>query len=74
MNQPTMEAGDILGHENMGEVVEVGSERRALHDQLRFVLVLRAGPVLVLRHHQSQCRDGDQGDGPFAPACLASAT
>lgn len=24
--QPTMEAGDILGHENMGVVVEVGSE------------------------------------------------
>jgi threonine dehydrogenase-like Zn-dependent dehydrogenase len=24
--QPTMESGDILGHENMGEVVEVGSE------------------------------------------------
>ena len=23
--QPTMESGDILGHENMGEVVEVGS-------------------------------------------------
>jgi len=23
--QPTMEKGDILGHENMGEVVEVGS-------------------------------------------------
>lgn len=23
--QPTMEAGDVLGHENMGEVVEVGS-------------------------------------------------
>ena len=24
--QPTMEKGDILGHENMGEVIEVGSE------------------------------------------------
>ena len=24
--QPTMEAGDILGHENMGEVIELGSE------------------------------------------------
>ena len=24
--QPTMESGDILGHENMGEVIEVGSE------------------------------------------------
>jgi threonine dehydrogenase-like Zn-dependent dehydrogenase len=24
--QPTMESGDILGHENMGEVIELGSE------------------------------------------------
>jgi threonine dehydrogenase-like Zn-dependent dehydrogenase len=24
--QPTMEAGDILGHENMGDVIELGSE------------------------------------------------
>jgi threonine dehydrogenase-like Zn-dependent dehydrogenase len=24
--QPTMERGDILGHENMGEVIELGSE------------------------------------------------
>src|SRR2546430_17159371 len=27
---PTMKRGDILGHEFMGEVVEVGSENRAL--------------------------------------------
>src|SRR4029434_4338854 len=24
--QPTIESGDILGHENMGEVIELGSE------------------------------------------------
>ena len=24
--QPSMESGDILGHENMGEVIELGSE------------------------------------------------
>ena len=24
--QPTMKSGDILGHENMGEVIELGSE------------------------------------------------
>jgi threonine dehydrogenase-like Zn-dependent dehydrogenase len=28
---PTMEKGDILGHENMGEVVEIGSEVKNLH-------------------------------------------
>ncbi|HET7057988.1 MAG TPA: zinc-dependent alcohol dehydrogenase [Nitrospiraceae bacterium] len=27
---PTMQKGDILGHENMGEVVEVGKENKAL--------------------------------------------
>jgi len=28
--QPTMERGDILGHENMGEVIELGSEVKNL--------------------------------------------
>ena len=28
--QPTMESGDILGHENMGEVIELGSEVKNL--------------------------------------------
>jgi threonine dehydrogenase-like Zn-dependent dehydrogenase len=27
---PSMEHGDVLGHETMGEVVEVGAENRAL--------------------------------------------
>lgn len=27
---PSMKSGDILGHENMGEVVEVGPETRSL--------------------------------------------
>src|SRR6201992_1604982 len=27
---PTMESGDVLGHEFMGEVVEVGSENKTL--------------------------------------------
>ena len=26
---PTMKSGDVLGHETMGEVVEVGSDNRA---------------------------------------------
>ena len=74
--QPTMESGDILGHENMGEVIELGSEVTNLKIGDRVVvpftiscgamLVLQEGPVLVLRPHQSECRDGDQGDGPFA--------
>jgi threonine dehydrogenase-like Zn-dependent dehydrogenase len=36
--QPTMEAGDILGHENMGEVVEVGSAITTLQKGDRVVV------------------------------------
>jgi len=36
--QPTMEAGDILGHENMGEVVEVGAAVRNLKKGDRVVV------------------------------------
>src|SRR4051812_26413257 len=35
---PTMEAGDILGHEPMGEVVEVGSEIKNLQVGDRIVV------------------------------------
>ncbi len=36
--QPTMKAGDVLGHENMGEVVEVGSSVRKLKKGDRVVV------------------------------------
>ena len=36
--QPTMEAGDILGHEPMGEVIEVGSEVKNLKKGDRVVV------------------------------------
>jgi threonine dehydrogenase-like Zn-dependent dehydrogenase len=36
--QPTMESGDILGHENMGEVVEAGSEVSNLKEGERVVV------------------------------------
>ena len=57
---PTMEDGDILGHEPMGEVVEVGSAitklrigrsgRGAVHHCVRLLLFLREGTLFVLRH------------------------
>jgi threonine dehydrogenase-like Zn-dependent dehydrogenase len=47
---PTMQRGDVLGHEFMGEVVEVGKGQhtpegrrprgRAFHDRVRAVLLL----------------------------------
>src|ERR1700743_3603470 len=35
---PTMERGDVLGHETMGEVVEVGSENKKLKKGDRVVV------------------------------------
>ena len=58
---PAMESGDVLGHETMGEVVEVGvgeqeaegrrPRRRAVHHRLRRVLLLQARLFLRLRAH-----------------------
>ena len=55
---PTMESGDILGHEFMGEVVDVGTgntqaegrrpRRRAVHDRVRQLFLLQA-PAVVAR-------------------------
>ena len=73
---PTMEAGDVLGHEPMGVVEEVGKvgheaqegrpRGRPVHDLVRRVLVLRAAALLALRQLQPQRRDRPQGDGPVA--------
>ena len=59
---PTMERGDILGHEFMGEVVETGPEcdgpqgrrsgRRPVHDQLRQLLLLQEAALVALRQQQ----------------------
>jgi D-arabinose 1-dehydrogenase-like Zn-dependent alcohol dehydrogenase len=56
---PQMKSGDILGHEFMGEVVEVGAEccaaqdrrqgGRAIRDRLRALLFLRKAPLVSLR-------------------------
>ena len=64
---PTMQAGDILGHEFMGEVVEVGAEidaeegparRRAVHDRVRQLLSLRQAPIFGVRQRQSRRQSG----------------
>ena len=81
---PTMEKGDILGHEPMGIVEEVGAEvrepeegrsrRRPVHDLLRHLLVLPADNSVALRHDEPQRRDRPQGDGPRPRACSATRT
>ena len=77
---PTMEAGDVLGHEPMGVVEEVGKSvtksqdgrprGRPVHDLVRDLLVLRAAALLALRQLEPQRRDRRQGDGPVAGGTL----
>ncbi|WP_028232073.1 zinc-dependent alcohol dehydrogenase [Paraburkholderia mimosarum] len=51
---PTMEHGDILGHEFMGEVVEVGRETRNLKPGDRVVV-----PFTIVCGECDQCRRGN---------------
>ena len=75
--QPTMEKGDQLGHENMGEVIEVGSllleilrGGRRVHDLLRGVLLLSEGSVRLLRPDEPQRGDGEGRDGSITGRTL----
>jgi threonine dehydrogenase-like Zn-dependent dehydrogenase len=51
---PGMESGDIMGHETMGEVVEVGSENKALKPGDRVVI-----PFTIICGECDQCRRGN---------------
>ena len=51
---PTMEAGDILGHEFMGEVVEVGADAKRLKVGDRVVV-----PFTICCGECEQCRRGN---------------
>ncbi|HET8791481.1 MAG TPA: zinc-dependent alcohol dehydrogenase [Modicisalibacter sp.] len=51
---PTMESGDILGHEFMGEVVEVGAENKSLKVGDRIVV-----PFTITCGECDQCRRGN---------------
>ena len=71
---PSMKSGDVVGHETMGEVVEVGSgtgnSRWAtaswfLHDFLRRVLLLQARFLFRLRALQSQRQGYRKAMGPL---------
>ena len=82
---PTMEKGDVLGHEFMGEVVEVGKEthaaqgrrprRRAVHHCLRPLLFLQGAALVAVRQLQSECVDGGEALRLFrVRACSATRT
>jgi len=51
---PTMQSGDIMGHEFMGEVVEVGSDNKALNVGDRVVI-----PFTIFCGDCDQCRRGN---------------
>ncbi|GJH05898.1 zinc-dependent alcohol dehydrogenase [Paraburkholderia terrae] len=51
---PTMESGDIMGHEFMGEVVDVGKDNRALKVGDRVVV-----PFTIVCGDCDQCRRGN---------------
>src|SRR3954452_18459141 len=51
---PTMQAGDILGHEFMGEVMEVGKDNKKLKVGDRVVV-----PFTIICGECEQCRRGN---------------
>lgn len=57
--QPTMEAGDILGHENMGVVVEVGNAVTKLKKGDRVVVpfVIACGQCFFCKRSEFSCCD-----------------
>jgi threonine dehydrogenase-like Zn-dependent dehydrogenase len=57
--QPTMESGDILGHENMGEVVEVGADVRNLRvgDRVVVPFVIACGSCFFCEKKLYSCCD-----------------
>jgi threonine dehydrogenase-like Zn-dependent dehydrogenase len=76
---PSMERGDIIGHETMGEVVEVGSENKALKigDRVVVPFTISCGECFFckrgffrLRAEQSESCNGREDVGSFPSQAL----
>lgn len=65
---PTMEKGDILGHEFMGEVVEIGSEVRKLKvgDRVVVPFTISCGGCFHCARQEWSCCDNTNPNGPLA--------
>ena len=77
---PTMQKGDVLGHEFMGEVVDVGREQHApedrrprggaVHDRLRALLLLQGAALVAVRQLQPERLDGGEAVRLFGVGTL----
>ena len=65
---PTMKSGDILGHEFMGEVVEVGSENKVLKTGDRVVVpfTISCGQCFFCERHMFSCCDNSNPNAYIA--------
>ncbi len=70
--QPTMEAGDILGHENMGEVVELGSDVSNLKigDKVVVPFVIACGNCFFCDKEMYSCCDKSNPNAAVARAAM----
>src|ERR1700712_5767563 len=70
--QPTMESGDILGHENMGEVVEVGAGVRNLRvgDRVVVPFVIACGHCWFCEHTLYSCCDTTNPNAKIAEKAM----
>ncbi|MBA3438868.1 MAG: glutathione-dependent formaldehyde dehydrogenase [Pyrinomonadaceae bacterium] len=66
--QPTMEKGDILGHENMGEVVEVGKEIKNLKvgDRVVVPFTISCGQCFFCQKGLFSCCDNSNPNAEMA--------
>jgi threonine dehydrogenase-like Zn-dependent dehydrogenase len=69
---PTMERGDILGHEFMGEVVETGSEVRSLKkgDRVVTAFPIACGVCFSCRRKMYSCCENSNPNAGIAEAML----
>ena len=73
---PTMEKGDILGHEFMGEIVEVGSEVRGrkVGDRVVVSFTIGCGECFFCRQELYSCCDNSNPNGWMVEKLFGRAT
>jgi threonine dehydrogenase-like Zn-dependent dehydrogenase len=73
---PTMEKGDILGHEFMGEVVEVGPEvkQRKVGDRVVVSFTIGCGECFFCKKEMYSCCDNSNPNGWMAEKLFGHAT